>query len=86
MSAIRWLNLVVSFPAVKWRGRPALADPLPTYGNPTWPSGARSLADVQSLLPKSDWSNACAPRARLVILTRVRHYPDTGAPAAPLSG
>lgn len=31
MSAIRWLNLGVSFPAVSSRGRPALADPLLTF-------------------------------------------------------
>jgi hypothetical protein len=36
-SATRWLNLVVTFPAVKSRGRPALADPLrPVGGSKCW--------------------------------------------------
>jgi hypothetical protein len=66
--------------------RKALNDPVPTYGNPTWPSASRTPADVQSVLMNSDWSNASAPNALLVNLTRVRHYSDTAAPAAPLSG
>ena len=42
------------------RRRMGVADPLLTYGNPTWLSAAPGRADVQSDLPKSDCSNASA--------------------------
>ena len=56
MSAFRWLNLEVSFPAVSSRGRPALADPEQPIDHP------RGLAEKQALnVEVETLTEACLP-------------------------